>query len=450
MKRILIVEDDVAFAKLLEAFLKKKGFAPFFATDVKGAKQKIEKEVFDLFLLDYRLPDGTGLDIIQLLKEQNRPYKVIMMTSFHDVRTVVRAMKMGASDFITKPVNPDELLMLIHHFLDVGEEKKTAASKVFGDKTFITGSSAQSEKLQEYIKLVAPTDMSIIIEGESGTGKEYVARQIHSKSRRSNTHFVPIDCGVLSKELAAGELFGYVKGAFTGALMDKKGQFEIASGGTLFLDEIGNLTYDVQVQLLRVLQEKVVQPVGSDKLIPVNVRVIAATNDSLMDSVNKGTFREDLYHRINEFKLSVPPLRQRDDDLMIFVDHFIGEANKELNRNVKSLSSEVAKMFKEYDWPGNLRELRNCVRRMVLLSTEEEAGMDLLPEEMLHYLKSGKSVLSNNPSTDLKVIQADIEKTRIEEVLKSVKYNKSKAARLLNIDRKTLYYKLAKYGLDDA
>lgn len=447
MKRILIVEDDVAFAKLLETFLKKKGFSPFFTTDVKKAKDKIEKEVFDLFLLDYRLPDGTGLDIIQLLKDLNRPFKVVMMTSFHDVRTVVRAMKMGASDFITKPVNPDELLMIIHHFLESDDEKKSLTTKKFIHKEFIVGPSTQAEKLQEYIDLVAPTDMSIIIEGESGTGKEYVARQIHAKSRRAHTHFVPIDCGVLSKELAAGELFGYVKGAFTGALMDKRGQFELASGGTLFLDEIGNLSYDVQVKLLRVLQEKVVQPVGSDKLIPVNVRVISATNDNLLNSVTEGDFREDLYHRINEFKLVVPPLRERDDDLMLFVKYFIDEANKELERNVKQLSNEVIKMFREYDWPGNLRELRNCIRRMVLLSTGEEAGKELLPEEMLHYLRSGKSITSSN--TDLKIIQADIEKDRIEEVLKSVKYNKSKAARLLNIDRKTLYHKLAKYGLDD-
>lgn len=448
MKRILIVEDDVAFAKLLEAFLKKKGFLPFFAIDVKNAKEKIEKEFFDLFLLDYRLPDGTGLDIIQQLKDLNKPYKVIMMTSFHDVRTVVRAMKMGASDFITKPVNPDELLMLIHHFLEEEGEKKSSSTKKFNEKEFVVGSSSQSEKLQEYIDLVAPTDMAIIIEGESGTGKEYVARQIHNKSRRSHKHFVPIDCGVLSKELAAGELFGYVKGAFTGALIDKRGQFELASGGTLFLDEIGNLSYDVQVKLLRVLQEKVVQPVGSDKLIPVNVRIIAATNDNLMNSVSEGDFREDLYHRLNEFKLMVPALREREGDLMIFVNHFIDEANQELEREVKQLSDEVIKMFREYDWPGNLRELRNCIRRMVLLSTGDEAGKEYLPEEMMNYLRSGKSVTPSY-NTDLKSIQADMEKDRIEEVLKSVKYNKSKAARLLNIDRKTLYHKLAKYGLDD-
>ena len=447
MKRILIVEDDIVFAKMLESFLTKKGFKPFCATSKQDAIDKTSKNQYDLFLLDYRLPDGTGLDIVQHLKVKKQSFIAIMMTSFHDVRTVVRAMKMGVSDFITKPVNPDELLMLIHHFL---EEKSSSSStsnlSSIDERHFITGESSVSKKLDEFISLVAPTDMSIIIEGESGTGKEYVARQIHSNSRRAQTQFVPIDCGVLSKELAAGELFGYVKGAFTGALVDKKGQFELASGGTLFLDEIGNLSYDVQVQLLRVLQEKVIQPVGSDKLIPINVRIIVATNDNLLDSVEEGEFREDLYHRLNEFKLSIPSLKERGDDLMIFANHFISEANKELDRNVKKLSSEVIKMFNEYEWPGNLRELRNSIRRMVLLSQSEEAGKELLPEEMINYLSSNKRVISS--STNLKKIQAEIEKEQITNVLKSVKYNKTKAAKLLNIDRKTLYHKIKRYNLE--
>lgn len=447
MKRILIVEDDIVFAKMLESFLTKKGFKPFCATSKQDAIDKTSKNQYDLFLLDYRLPDGTGLDIVQHLKVKKQSFIAIMMTSFHDVRTVVRAMKMGVSDFITKPVNPDELLMLIHHFL---EEKSSSSStsnlSSIDERHFITGESSVSKKLDEFISLVAPTDMSIIIEGESGTGKEYVARQIHSKSRRAQTQFVPIDCGVLSKELAAGELFGYVKGAFTGALTDKKGQFELASGGTLFLDEIGNLSYDVQVQLLRVLQEKVIQPVGSDKLIPINVRIIVATNDNLLDSVEEGEFREDLYHRLNEFKLSIPSLKERGDDLMIFANHFISEANKELDRNVKKLSSEVIKMFNEYEWPGNLRELRNSIRRMVLLSQSEEAGKELLPEEMINYLSSNKRTISS--STNLKKIQAEIEKEQITNVLKSVKYNKTKAAKLLNIDRKTLYHKIKRYNLE--
>lgn len=447
MKRILIVEDDIIFAKMLKSFLSKKEFDSTYVTCKSDAITSISKKKFDLFLLDYRLPDGTGLDIVQHLKERKQPFIAIMMTSFHDVRTVVRAMKMGVSDFITKPVNPDELIMLIHHFLD----KNNISSKeqnpfLIEERNFITGESPISKKLNEFISLVAPTDMSIIIEGESGTGKEYVARQIHTKSRRSQNQFVPIDCGVLSKELAAAELFGYTKGAFTGALNDKKGQFEIASGGTLFLDEIGNLSYDVQVQLLRVLQEKVIQPVGSDKVIPINVRLIVATNDNLINSVENGEFREDLYHRLNEFKLTVPTLRERGEDLMIFVNHFIKEANNELERNVAKLSTEVIEMFNDYEWPGNLRELRNCVRRMVLLSQNETAGKELLPDEMINFLSTNKRSIST--STNLKKIQAEIEKQQITNVLKSVKYNKTKAAKLLNIDRKTLYHKIKLYNLD--
>ncbi len=447
MKQILIVEDDIVFAKMLESFLKKKGFASQYAISVSDAKERISKDDFDLFLLDYRLPDGTGLDIVQHLKELRKSFLSIMMTSFHDVRTVVRAMKMGVSDFITKPVNPEELLMLIHHFFEEeNDAKKKQEKKHSLDRKFIVGTSEKSQKLDEFIKLVSPTDMSIIIEGESGTGKEYVARQIHENSKRANTQFVPIDCGVLSKELAAGELFGYVKGAFTGALTDKKGQFELASGGTLFLDEIGNLSYDVQVKLLRVLQEKVIQPVGSDKLIPIDVRIIVATNDNLLDSVQNGDFREDLYHRLNEFKLTIPSLREREDDIMLFVNHFISDANLELNRKVKQLSDETIKLFREYDWPGNLRELRNCIRRMILLSQDDIAGKELLPEEMILHLSSNKN--SSDPITNLKEIQAEMEKERIVEVLKSVKFNKTRAAKLLNIDRKTLYHKLKKYDLD--
>lgn len=447
MKRILIVEDDVVFAKVLESFLKKKGFISQYATNVSNAKESISNNDFDLFLLDYRLPDGTGLDIVQHLKEKRKSFLSIMMTSFHDVRTVVRAMKMGVSDFITKPVNPEELLMLINLFFEEESNiKKQKASKISSDKTFIIGTSAKSKRLDEFIKLVSPTDMSIIIEGESGTGKEYVARQIHENSNRSKAQFIPIDCGVLSKELAAGELFGYVKGAFTGALTDKKGQFEIASGGTLFLDEIGNLSYDVQVKLLRVLQEKVIQPIGSEKLIPIDIRLIVATNDNLLDSVQNGDFREDLYHRLNEFKLSIPSLREREDDIMLFVNHFITEANIELNRNVRFLSDETIKLFREYDWPGNLRELRNCVRRMILLSNNEVAGKELLPEEMILHLSLNK--IEASPTTNLKEIQAEMEKEQIFEVLKSVKFNKTKAAKLLNIDRKTLYHKLKRYDLD--
>ncbi len=446
MKKLLIVEDDIAFARILEAFLKKKEYEVTSTSTLKDASKYIQKQNFDLFLLDYRLPDGTGLDLLEEVRESNPGAPVIIMTGFHDVRTVVKAMKMGASDYITKPVNPDELLMVLEQQLKKSSTTPASApAKAKKDDDYIVGGSLKSRKLQEFINLVAPTEMTVIVQGESGTGKEYVARAIHNASKRASRPFVPIDCGVLSRELAAGELFGYVKGAFTGALNDKKGQFESASGGTLFLDEIGNLSYEVQIKLLRALQEKVIQPVGSDRLIPVDFRLIVATNDNLHDSVQNGEFREDLYHRLNEFKVTVPPLRERENDIELFISHFIGEANRDLSRTVKHIAPDAFQLLKEYHWPGNLRELRNTIRRMVLLSTDETASRAALPEEMTSAL-SGPS-FAKPVGNDLKAIQEITEKQQIEKVLMDVNGNKSKAAKILNIDRKTLYNKMERYGI---
>jgi two-component system response regulator HydG len=286
--------------------------------------------------------------------------------------------------------------------------------------------------------------MAVLIQGESGTGKEYVARMIHNQSKRSAKPFVAIDCGALSKELAASELFGHIKGAFTGAIADKKGVFDYANGGTLFLDEVGNLSYDVQIKLLRALQEKVIQPLGANKQVPVDVRIITATNDDLLTNVGKGEFRQDLYHRINEFKLSLSPLRQRGKDIDIFIKHFILKANAELDRNVIRISSEASDILHRYDWPGNLRELNNVIRRIVLLSPGEQAEMDSLPDEMLFSVQHNLVF----QESDLKAQNEVNEKKLIQKTLADVKYNKSKAAKLLNIDRKTLYNKLERYGLD--
>ncbi len=443
MVKLLIVEDDLSFSRILDSFLKKHGYEVALVSSCRAAEKLIRGEQFDLFLLDYRLPDGNGLDLLKLIRDLYRDAPAVLMTGFNDVRTVVKAMKLGAADYITKPVNPDELLMVIKQSLEKPRESPSVEvhpQKVSG---FVMGTSRSARKLHEFIDLVAPVDMAVIIQGESGTGKEYVARSIHASSKRCMGPFVPIDCGVLSRDLAAAELFGYVKGAFTGALTDRKGQFETASGGTLFLDEIGNLSYDVQVKLLRVIQEKVVQPVGSDKLIPVDIRLIVATNDNLLKSVEQGSFREDLYHRLNEFKISVPPLRERADDLDEFIRFFISEANRDLSREVYKVSDEVLDIFRSYEWPGNLRELRNTIRRMVLLSTGNVAGKENLPEEMLFIPHSEHK---EEAGTNLKAIQEITEKEQIANVLDNVQGNKSKAARLLNIDRKTLYKKMEKYG----
>jgi two-component system response regulator HydG len=444
MVKVLIVEDDISFSMVLESFLKRNSFGVTRVGNCKDATQEITDQKLDLFLLDYRLPDGNGLELLSLIREKNRVSPVIIMTGFNDVRTVVKAMKLGATDYITKPVNPDELMMVINQAL--AKQKDESPGNQNGQNNaskFIKGESEISLKLTEFIEIVAPTDLSVIIQGESGTGKEFVARSIHNASKRRLNPFIAIDCGVLSKELAAGEFFGFVKGAFTGALQNRKGQFEQASGGTLFLDEIGNLSYEVQIKLLRAIQEKVIQPLGSDRLIPVDVRFIVATNENLVKSVAAGDFREDLYHRLNEFKISVPPLRERGKDLMHFISFFIDEANRDLSRNVETLSDEVLEIFKTYEWPGNLRELKNTVKRIVLLSKGRVGQKEHLPEEMLfaHKFKDVSSDTGN-----LKVIYEQTEKIQIENVLDEVKGNKSRAAQILNIDRKTLYKKMDKYG----
>jgi len=441
MTKLLIIEDDLTFAQILEVFLKKHGFEPFVVNEVKKSIALIEKHDFDLLLADYRLPDGTGLDVLSYLREKGMLCPTIIMTSFNDVRTAVKSIQLGAFDYITKPVNPDELLMIINNALG---KKETSTSVSVEHADAIKGKSATADKLYEHINLVAPTDMSVIIQGESGTGKEYAARALHMQSKRNNKPFIAIDCGALSRDLAASELFGHVKGAFTGALNDKKGQFETADGGTLFLDEVGNLSYEVQVKLLRALQEKIIQPLGSTKTKKVDVRILTATNDDLKTSVGNGSFREDLYHRLNEFKIHLPPLRDRGKDLELFISHFITLSNAELNRNVSEISAPAKELLLQYDWPGNLRELKNVIKRMVLLTPGDTAELASLPEEMIIAV----SQPAKTTGSDLKAINEVNERALIIETLVKVKYNKSKAAKLLNIDRKTLYSKLERYEIE--
>ena len=442
MTKILIIEDDLTFSQILEGFLGKHGFEALAVHELKKSIAILDQQQFDLLLIDYRLPDGTGLDVLAHLREKGTVVPAIIMTSFNDVRTAVKSIQSGAYDYITKPVNPDELLMIIKNALGKKEGVKESNSIEHADA--IKGKSANADKLYEHINLVAPTDMSVIIQGESGTGKEYAARALHMQSKRSSKPFVAIDCGALSKELAASELFGHIKGAFTGALTDKKGQFEAANGGTLFLDEVGNLSYEVQVKLLRALQERIIQPIGSTKTTKVDVRIITATNDDLKTSVANGSFREDLYHRLNEFKIQLPALRERGKDLELFISHFINLSNKELQRNVQHLSSQAKELLLQYDWPGNLRELKNVIKRMVLLTPGDTAEIGSLPDEMIIAINQAPK-----PSgSDLKAINEVNEKALILETLLKVKYNKSKAAKLLNIDRKTLYSKMERYEIE--
>lgn len=440
MASVLIIEDDSTFAQIIEGFLSKNNYSVTTVNNVAKALKLIAHEDFQLLLIDYRLPDGTGIDVLNHRRETGLTVPAIIMTSFNDVRTAVKSIQLGATDYITKPINPDELLMVISNAL-----QKKATPKTTSSSHFIRGKSEVANRLYQHIDLVANTDMSVIIQGESGTGKEFAARTLHQQSKRKNKPFIAIDCGALSKDLAASELFGHIKGAFTGAVADKKGSFEAANGGTIFLDEIGNLSYEVQVKLLRALQERVIQPLGSNKQISVDVRVITATNDDLANSMKNGEFREDLYHRLNEFKIQLPPLRERGIDLELFIDLFIKLSNQELDRHVQEIDKDTRSLLLKYDWPGNLRELKNVIKRMVLLTTGTVASADSLPDEMK--IAVSTEIPLDNPS-DLKAVNESNERALITETLAKVKYNKSKAAKLLNIDRKTLYAKMERYGID--
>ena len=439
--KILLIEDDPTFAKIVTTFLTKKGYQIDTASNLKAGEQLLRLEKFDLLLLDYRLPDGIGLELIAKMGTHFPALPIVIITSFDDVRTAVKSIQSGAFEYIIKPINPDELLLVIESALDKKEPAKEKEHTPKTTPSFIKGESEIAKRLYEYVDLVAPTEMSVMIIGESGTGKEHIARSIHNQSKRSGGPFIAVDCGVLSKELAASELFGHAKGAFTGALQDKVGVMEKANGGTLFLDEIGNLGYDVQVKLLRTLQERTIEPVGSGKSIPIDIRLISATNENLLQEIGSGNFREDIYHRINEFKIQMPALRERGVDLELFIQYFVEQSNQELDRSVKRLSPEIIQVFKKYDWPGNLRELRNVIKRSVLLSKTDEIGIELLPEEMISRAQT------SNPN-DLKLVQETNERELILNALVQTRYNKTKAAQLLNIDRKTLYSKMEKYRLD--
>lgn len=449
MPKILLIEDDISFCKLLEKFLIKKDYDVTIAFSAAEARLAIKKESFDLILTDLRLPDSDGIGLMAEIKSAYPQTPVVLMTGYSDVNTAVKAIKNGAADYISKPFNPDEVLLVITNALKASEteteeipvkEKKSVKKKDSGENEFVKGISVASKKLLDHIQLVSPTDMSVLIIGESGTGKEIIAKSIHQQSLRKNNNFIAVDCGAIPKELAASEFFGHLKGSFTGAINDKMGYFEAANGGTLFLDEIGNLSYENQIQLLRALQERKIKPVGSNKEINVDIRIITATNEDLREAVKNGDFREDLYHRINEFSIQSPSLKDRDEDLMVFADFFLEKANQQLNKDIIGFSPEVVSIFQNYNWPGNLRELQNCVKRATLLSKGDFIESDVLPAEFFQIQKAQTS----NRSFSL----SENEKEAIIHALSKAQNNKSEAAKLLKITRKTLYNKLKQYNID--
>ena len=445
MRSILIVEDDITFGMMLKTWLGKKGFEVSSVSTIARARKHIESQTVDLILSDLRLPDHEGIDLLKWMNEQGKAIPLIIMTGYADIQSAVLAMKLGARDYIAKPVNPGELLKKISEALQDSPSQVSssqATSKVTneGQHSYLEGESDAAKQLYNYVGLVAPTNMSVLINGSSGTGKEYVAHRIHQLSKRNNKPFIAVDCGSIPKELAASEFFGHVKGSFTGALTDKTGAFVAANGGTIFLDEIGNLSYEVQIQLLRALQERKIRPVGSTQEISVDIRLISATNENLEQAIEKGTFREDLYHRINEFTLRMPDLKERKEDILLFANFFLDQANKELDKHLIGFDPKASQALQSYHWPGNLRQMKNIVKRATLLAqgsfiTLAELGTELLEAPSFN-------------TTNMALRNEETEKEHILEALRQTGYNKSKAAQLLDIDRKTLYNKLKLYNID--
>ncbi len=475
MDKILIIDDDNDMCTLLTRFLARKEYDAHAVNSGKEALNWMQKNTPTLILCDFKLEDMTGAALLVKIKEIHPYVPVIIITGYSDVKDAVEVMKMGAYDYVTKPLYPDEILLTIKKALSQdntspvvpvrpatpaeGSSKNGSTSVQPG---YLATDSPEYTNIVKQIALVAPTNYSVIIYGESGSGKEAIAQQIHLNSNRSNKPFVAIDCGALSKELAGSELFGHEKGAFTGALNAKTGSFELANGGTIFLDEIANLTYDIQVSLLRVVQERKIKKLGGVKDIPLDVRIIVASNENLWNATVKGKFREDLYHRFNEFSIELPPLRERKQDIMVFAEHFLALTNQELGKSVSGFSSEVEQIFLQYPWYGNLRELKNVVKRATLLTDGQHVEVKSLPFEISNF---HKLQFDTDTATDEKelpdMFAADNTETMskklknanmmaeykvILDALKQTNFNKSKAAKLLNIDRKTLYNKMNQYN----
>ena len=471
MQHILIVEDDIAFGTMLQTWLRRKGFEVEKATSV-GAAVKLLTETFgkevDLVLSDLRLPDHDGLRLLAWMHEHDINAPFIVMTNYAEVQNAVLAMKSGAADYIAKPVQPDILLQKIKDAMEQNAQQSNATTQnsttqnaptahnskfktqnsCSGKRLYepsakltaprhIEGKSEASRQLYSYVELVAPTPMSVLFFFLSGTGPDSVAHRIHDLSARADKPFFALDCGAIPRDVAASEFFGHKKGAFTGADTDKRGAFEMANGGTLFLDEVGNLSYEVQVQLLRALQERRIRPVGGTQEIPIDIRLVCATNENLEEAVGEGRFREDLYHRINEFTIYMPKLSERGSDLFLFADLFIRHANEELNRTVEGFDSAAAELLASHSWPGNLRELNNVVKRAVLLTRGNKITTAELTQAM-------GQIRTDNV---LQLHDEDTERQRIIAALQQTNGNKAKAARLLGVDRKTIYNKIEKLGI---
>lgn len=442
MPKILIVEDDTTFNNMLLQFLKRNNYDAIPTFSVKEALAELDSKSFDIILSDLRLPDQDGLALLSILKQQNKSIPFVLMTAYADVKTAVKAMKTGAADYISKPFVPEEALLVLQKILSNDKKPEIAfkkENKTSVKSDFYWGKGIASIKLKKHIDLVAPTPLSVLITGENGTGKEVAAKTIHKKSNRTNLPFVAVDCGAIPRDIAGSEFFGHIKGSFTGAINDKIGCFEAANGGSLFLDEIGNLSYENQILLLRAIQERKIKPIGSNKEIEIDIRLICATNEDLKKAVANGSFREDLYHRINEFSISIPSLRERKEDIEAFSYLFLEKAAEQLNKDVTKISKEALLALIQYHWPGNLRELQNYIKRATLLSLGDVIEINCLPDEITTYKEEQEH-------SDLG-LRDEVERKAIVDALAMTNGNKTRAAEILGISRKTMYNKITQYHL---
>jgi two-component system response regulator HydG len=466
MNKILVIDDDRDICVLLQRYLKKKGFAVDIELSGKSGLNALKKSQHDLVICDFRLPDFNGLEMVAQLKSIQPNVAVIIITGYSDVQMAVNLIKKGAFEYVVKPIHPEEILLNINAALKQVsyqdsnpqfDKSKPAKSQPLKKSTnkgddFIKGQSEQAKHIYSLVDMVAPTQMSVLIVGESGTGKEILARTIHNQSKRKNENFVAIDCGAIPNEIAGSELFGHKQGSFTGATQDKIGHFEVANNGTLFLDEVGNLSYENQVKLLRVLQERKIKRIGGTKEISLNIRILAATNENLKKSVEEGSFREDLYYRLNEFKIELPAVRNRKSDIEKFANFFLSSARSELDKPKVQFDNAVLNVFKKYPWPGNLREMKNVIKRATLLCQGDVIKIEQLPVEV-KMGSEGEMFQTNlaqvdESNLDLKTIVERAERKAILSALMNTDFNKSKAARLLKVDRKTLYNKITAYEID--
>ena len=459
METILIVDDNKAMRFNLSNILKDEGYEVIAAGDGKRAIKEVKTKYPNLVLLDIRLPGMDGIKTLEEIKKIDKDLAIIMLTAYVDVKDAVRAMKSGAFDYITKPFDNEELIIVIKRALQTQHLSREVENlkKRLGEKTGIDkamGESPQIKQVLKQVEIIAPRNMTVILQGSSGTGKELIANMIHQKSLRKDKPFIPIDSGAIPETLVESELFGYEKGAFTGADVQKEGKFEQANGGTLFLDEITNLSDTIQMKLLRVIEERKLQHLGGKRETKIDVRIIVATNTNLSEAVNKGRFRDDLFHRLNEFYINLPPLRERKEDIPILAKYFLDEANQDLNKKIKGFSGEAMKFLFNYHWPGNVRELKNAVKKAVLLSDSNSIqAQDLSLELSINTPKKNPGLQQDlEKDASLKEItknaMQEVEREAITKALAKVGGNKTKASKLLKIDRMTLYSKIKELQLD--